>query len=190
LTISPDGSTLFSAGDDARLIVWNLQTAEIAQEFNCSFNGPITCIVSFQLKDSEVVIFVFGCVDGSLHVYRQAGQAVSALRIDIRVRSFMRFSSFMNFYHWSRPTKPPSRISRLIQTLKDWLALVAVTFKFGLLGKTVSDSVLRIHAIHDITGVLTALIPCSPQLDYIAWSVMFFDDGASVVFCYLESHQV
>jgi hypothetical protein len=55
-------------------------TGEKMQEVSCNFHGPVTSIAWMPLTEGNLV-FVFGCVDGSLHVYRRMKGSVG-VRID------------------------------------------------------------------------------------------------------------
>ncbi|KZP07475.1 WD40 repeat-like protein [Athelia psychrophila] len=66
LAISPDGDNLLSGCNDGQLVVWNLLTGERIQDIDCAFNGQISCSVWVDTKET----FVFGCADGSIHLYK------------------------------------------------------------------------------------------------------------------------
>lgn len=53
-------------GNDGQLVVWNLLTGERIQDIDCAFNGQISCSVWVDTKET----FVFGCADGSIHLYK------------------------------------------------------------------------------------------------------------------------
>src|SRR5215470_6735618 len=92
LSISSDGRLLLSGGklrrhcntdsftvyvgDDARVVVWNLQTGELMQQIFCHFNGYIASSAWINIWETHELGFVFGCADGSLHIYRQDRQTV------------------------------------------------------------------------------------------------------------------
>ncbi|KLO04052.1 hypothetical protein SCHPADRAFT_841082, partial [Schizopora paradoxa] len=59
------------------VIVWNLTTGELVQSIQCPFNGAISAVVWIHLRDTKDTCFVFGCADGSLHVYRRKGANLS-----------------------------------------------------------------------------------------------------------------
>ncbi|KAH9928230.1 WD40-repeat-containing domain protein [Amylocystis lapponica] len=69
LTPSQDGTVLLSGGDDAILRIWNLESGELMQEMSCYFHGPIGAITWVDLGEGLDKAFVFGCGDGTLHVY-------------------------------------------------------------------------------------------------------------------------
>ncbi|KAI0948070.1 hypothetical protein AcW1_009672 [Taiwanofungus camphoratus] len=70
ISVSPDGSLLLSDGDDALLVIWNLQSGEKLQEIQCLFHEPISAIVWIELGHGKnQLAFVFGCADGTLHIY-------------------------------------------------------------------------------------------------------------------------
>jgi WD40 repeat protein len=65
--------------DDAVLIVWNLATGEKIQTFSSLFHGPVSAITWIALDSAEGSAFVFGCADGSLHLYKRTDKQVSEL---------------------------------------------------------------------------------------------------------------
>ncbi|KLO03932.1 WD40 repeat-like protein [Schizopora paradoxa] len=75
LAISPDGRLLVSGDDDAVVLIWDLKTGEQIQSISCPFNGAIGAIAWIQFRDSDDSCFVFGCADGSLHLYRRKSQS-------------------------------------------------------------------------------------------------------------------
>ncbi|KLO04064.1 WD40 repeat-like protein, partial [Schizopora paradoxa] len=71
LAISSDGRLLVSGDDAAYVFIWNLSTGELVQSIHNPFNGAISAVVWVHLRDSTDPCFVFGCADGSLHLYRR-----------------------------------------------------------------------------------------------------------------------
>ncbi len=88
MALSADGLTLLSGGetllfivqigfqrrssdDDALVIVWNLTTGEVTQKIPCVYHGPISAVVWININDSLEPAFVFGCADGTLHLYKR-----------------------------------------------------------------------------------------------------------------------
>ncbi|KAF7983513.1 hypothetical protein HWV62_21850 [Athelia sp. TMB] len=69
LAISPDGLFLLSGCTDGQLMIWNITTGERLQDIDCAFNGQISCITWTDTTRA----FVFGCGDGSVHLYRWSG---------------------------------------------------------------------------------------------------------------------
>ncbi|THH06092.1 hypothetical protein EW146_g9717 [Bondarzewia mesenterica] len=69
LAISLDRACLLSGGDDPVSIIWNLRTGENMQEINCVFHGPVAAITWIDLGAGDRKAFVFGCADGTLHLY-------------------------------------------------------------------------------------------------------------------------
>lgn len=94
MALSADGLTLLSGGktfqvhlhgvfthhgqldDDAVIIVWNVKTGELSQKINCAYHGPISAISWIHLDDLSEPPFVFGCADGSLHLYKKGAGGV------------------------------------------------------------------------------------------------------------------
>ncbi|KAH7906571.1 WD40-repeat-containing domain protein [Hygrophoropsis aurantiaca] len=73
VAISPDGKFLISGANDARAVVWNLQTGEMQQVINCAFHGPISAIKWIVTNMAFVHDpFVVGCADGSLQLYEKS----------------------------------------------------------------------------------------------------------------------
>ncbi|GBE85543.1 hypothetical protein SCP_0800600 [Sparassis crispa] len=69
MLVAQDGSLLLSAGDDAVLKIWSLRSGEQWQEIFCTFHGPIGAIAWVDLGGGLDRAFVFGCGDGSIHLY-------------------------------------------------------------------------------------------------------------------------
>jgi hypothetical protein len=67
------------AGDDAKLIIWNLTTGEKLQEISCVFHGPISASTWIQLGDGDQRFFVFGCADGTIHLYGSKDYKVNSV---------------------------------------------------------------------------------------------------------------
>ncbi|OBZ68261.1 hypothetical protein A0H81_12041 [Grifola frondosa] len=76
LAVSPDGAVLLSGADDAVVVVWNLRTGEKLQEIHCTFNGPISAIAWLGTSVTNNT-FIFGCADGSLHLYQRSDCAAA-----------------------------------------------------------------------------------------------------------------
>ena len=94
LCINPDGRTLISCGrysipyvnkiengvtlgEDALVVLWDLETGAQLQDISCPFNGPITVAVWLPAIQGSATAFAFGCADGSIHVYAQLPHQVS-----------------------------------------------------------------------------------------------------------------
>jgi WD40 repeat protein len=72
-----DTLTHIHSADDALLIVWNLSTGEKMQEIQNFFHGAVSAIAWIRSGDTEGGAFVFGCADGTLHIYKQVDNQVS-----------------------------------------------------------------------------------------------------------------
>lgn len=66
-------------GDDALVVVWNLDTGTHLQDISCPFNGPITAAVWLPSAQGSATAFSFGCADGSIHAYVQHHNQVSLI---------------------------------------------------------------------------------------------------------------
>jgi WD40 repeat protein len=64
-----------TTGDDTQVVVWNLQTGEKVQIVSCAFHGPIGAVAWIN-TDGKCSGFVFGCADGSLHLYQRTDRNV------------------------------------------------------------------------------------------------------------------
>ncbi|KLO04086.1 WD40 repeat-like protein, partial [Schizopora paradoxa] len=71
MAISMDGLTLSSSNNDTFVIIWNIKTGEAVQKINKAYHVVISSIVWIVLNDSTEPAFVFGCADGSLHLYKK-----------------------------------------------------------------------------------------------------------------------
>jgi WD40 repeat protein len=97
MCINPDGRTLTSCGnylhppwlmkrliklalgDDALVVLWDLETGAQLQDISCPFNGPITVAVWLPAAQGTATAFAFACADGSIHIYVQHPCQVSLL---------------------------------------------------------------------------------------------------------------
>lgn len=61
--------TRLNPGDDAMVKIWNLISGKAKQEISCAFHGPIGAIAWVDLGEGLDRAFVFGCCDGTLHLY-------------------------------------------------------------------------------------------------------------------------
>ncbi|KAG6372572.1 WD40-repeat-containing domain protein [Boletus reticuloceps] len=69
LAVSPNGSMLLSGGNDSRVVVWNLTSGEMIQEFCVPSAGFISCLTWIYLSNEEEDAFVFGASDGNIYLY-------------------------------------------------------------------------------------------------------------------------
>ncbi|KAF8871220.1 WD40-repeat-containing domain protein, partial [Infundibulicybe gibba] len=70
LKISSDGTTLISGADDGTLAVWDLGSGKRIQIISVIFNGPVSAATWTPLAANSLAeTFIFGCSDGSLHMY-------------------------------------------------------------------------------------------------------------------------
>jgi len=72
--------SLLRVGDDAQVIIWNLHSGELMQQFFCYFNGYVALSVWVNFGEQNDIGFAFGCADGSLHIYQQDKQTVQILK--------------------------------------------------------------------------------------------------------------
>lgn len=66
-------------GDDALVVLWDLETGAHLQDISCPFNGPITVTIWLPAAQGSATAFAFGCADGSIHIYVQQLHHVSPL---------------------------------------------------------------------------------------------------------------
>ncbi|TDL24059.1 WD40 repeat-like protein, partial [Rickenella mellea] len=156
LSVSLDGTLLLSGGDDAKLVVWNLGTGEDIQHISCVVNGAVGAVawITFGTVDSA---FVFGCADGTLHVYRRQCDS--------------QFQFCTTSIAHSGPVEGIAfdRTHRKVATV-------------GGGGPQVWNV--------SITGLLTPVVQTPPHQRFVPRGVEFCDNGASIVVCYLESHDM
>ena len=55
------------------LNVWDLESGEEVQSISCVFHGPVAAATWISMRQVGDKGFVFGCADGTLHVYRRPG---------------------------------------------------------------------------------------------------------------------
>ena len=60
------------SGNDSRVVVWNLTSGEMIQEFCVPSAGFISCLAWIKLSDGEEDVFVFGASDRNIHLYEQS----------------------------------------------------------------------------------------------------------------------
>lgn len=59
------------AGNDSRVVVWNLSSGEMLQEICVPSAGFIGCLAWVKLADRDEDAFVFGASDGNIHLYQR-----------------------------------------------------------------------------------------------------------------------
>lgn len=141
--------------DDAVIIVWDLRTGEQIQSISCPFNGAIGAIAWIQLRDTNDPCFVFGCADGSLHLYRHKSESpvrpvfrrwasVPLMTVHRRLAS----SSFLQSPMQSIKVQSNTYVS--MSFIIDWEVWGEVALRFGSLQRHVSFNVstLRLVSIH------------------------------------------
>ena len=60
------------SGNNSRVVVWNLTSGEMIQEFCVPSAGFISCLAWIKLSDGEEDMFVFGASDGNIHLYERS----------------------------------------------------------------------------------------------------------------------
>ena len=68
-------------GDDGSVKIWNVQSGELKQEIRCVFHGSIGSVAWVDLGCGLYQAFVFGCSDGTLHLYVWDDQTVICMSI-------------------------------------------------------------------------------------------------------------
>lgn len=63
-------------GDDADIVVWDILTGEKVQVIRCAFHGPIGALAWIPQKPGLAPGFIFGCADGSIHLYQRVESSV------------------------------------------------------------------------------------------------------------------
>ncbi|OBZ70602.1 hypothetical protein A0H81_09014, partial [Grifola frondosa] len=167
LAISPDGSVLLSGGDDALVVIWNLTTYEKMQEVKCLFNGPVSIVHWMGTENCGGMSFIFGCADGSLHIYQ---------RVDLNVRTFVwsHYISLMKLFKAAFKFK--SIVVAHDSTVED-ISYDPVHNRVATVGG-------------GIPGVWKLSHSGGPRSQYITTNICFCDKGASIAIFYLESHEI
>ena len=91
LAISPDGTLLLSGGslhilclvhnsfvclgNDSRVVIWNLASGEMIQEFCIPSAGFMSCLAWVKLSDRGEDTFIFGASDRNVHLYEHRKDA-------------------------------------------------------------------------------------------------------------------
>ncbi|KLO04860.1 WD40 repeat-like protein, partial [Schizopora paradoxa] len=152
---------------DACVLLWNLATGERVQTISCPFNGAISAVIWVQLRESNDLCFVFGCADGSLHLYRRHGSK----------------TTFEFVFVFGEAHQGP---------IED-LAFDALHHRVASVGgghpqvwKLSSQGALSSLS----SRVLDPLVQFPPQSERIARSIAFFEGGCNVLVSYLESHEI
>jgi hypothetical protein len=122
---------LLAPGDDALVVIWDLDSGTRLQDISCPFNGPITVAAWLPTVQGSATVFAFGCADGSIHVYVQHPHQVSlSVLPEIQLT--------LNIGRISTPLRPLAmRMEDLLRTslsrshIKGSLALVTALFKYG-----------------------------------------------------------
>ncbi|THH08996.1 hypothetical protein EW146_g8811 [Bondarzewia mesenterica] len=161
LAISLDHACLLSGGDDVVLIVWNLRMGKNMQEINCIFHGPVAAITWIDLGMSDKKAFVFGCADGTLHLYQWGD-----------INSRFEFVSLT--------------IAHNDEAMKD-IAYDPIHSRIATAGGG-SPQVWKMPTADE--GTFTSLVSLPPKKKYISKNIHFCDGGSSIVVYYLESHEI
>ena len=66
-------------GADGRIIVWSTMSGDMQQEILDAFHGSITAVCWLDFDDKKDDGFAYGCVNGTIHVYRFSPERVSRL---------------------------------------------------------------------------------------------------------------
>jgi WD40 repeat protein len=56
------------------LVIWDLESGNEIQSISCVFHGPVSAATWVSRPQVIEKSFVFGCADGTLHVYRRPGE--------------------------------------------------------------------------------------------------------------------
>ena len=75
-TLLLENFSLNCLGDNADVVVWNMLMGEKVQIVSCAFHGPVGTLVWIPEQPGLVPGFVFGCADGSIHVYQRLESSV------------------------------------------------------------------------------------------------------------------
>ena len=62
------------AGNDSRIVIWNLSSGEMLQEICTPSAGFISCLAWIKLADRDEDSFVFGASDGNIHLYQRTNE--------------------------------------------------------------------------------------------------------------------
>ena len=61
------------------LVVWDLETGIQFQSISCVYHGPVSASAWISIGQRNDESFVFGCADGTLHVYRRPSEVFAAV---------------------------------------------------------------------------------------------------------------
>lgn len=185
--------------DDAIVIVWNLTTGEATQKISSVYHGAISATIWISINDSSEPAFVFGCADGSIHLYMRKSAHVSylmAININVTMKSltcslFCCRQSMNSSRWWHAITAPWSHLPST-RCIADWPVLVAAFLESGKFPPQVCCSLLFFtkKIVHSCLGTMTPVSKSEEPRPLVARSVFFCDEGASLVVGYLESHEL
>jgi len=118
-------------GDDALVVLWDLDTGAKLQDISSPFNGPITAVVWLPTAQGSATAFAFGCADGSIHVYVQQPHQVSSFEVLAAELTFHTIRKITRSHPLPVPTVDPLKISLSNSLTAGLLAWVMVLCKFG-----------------------------------------------------------
>ncbi|KAG1858600.1 WD40-repeat-containing domain protein, partial [Suillus tomentosus] len=162
LAVSMHGALLLTGGNDSQIAVWNLVSGEMIQEIFAPAAGYISAIVWVDIDDRGESAFAFGASDGNIQIYERSND-VSAIGALFEIRSTtIGHSGAVESLAWDP-------VHRRLASTGDGLPLVW-------------------NLTPDKT--LTSIISQPDKQPYVARTVHFYDNGASLLVSFLESGEI
>ncbi|EPS96446.1 hypothetical protein FOMPIDRAFT_112900 [Fomitopsis schrenkii] len=154
-----DAEVVLTAGGDARVCLWNVKSGELQQVIREMFHGHVQCVCWVDFEGRKDDGFVFGCANGTLHMYRWSAAKGSYVFVAI---THAHNGRQVNDLHFSAKYR---RVA------------------------SIGDGTPQVWRVDD-KGALSPMVNEPARRPFIGRTIHFCDEGASVLFTQLESHEV
>ncbi|KAG2742115.1 WD40 repeat-like protein, partial [Suillus brevipes Sb2] len=163
LAVSMHGALLITGGNDSRIVVWSLLSGEMIQEIFAPGAGYISAIIWMDFDDHGESAFAFGASDGNIQIYERSNDVLFEFR-----STTIGHSGAVESLAWD----PVHR---------RWSPL-----HLALDARYRPSSMMLII----LSETLTSIISQPDKQLYVARTVHFFDNGASLLVSFLESGEI
>lgn len=167
---------------------------EKSQVISTPFNGAVACMVWIPSSEDTASGFAFGCADGSVHIYNRPDSSVSYSFACVRSRmTLIRFSQ----HEYQYVLQETAHAGPVLDIKYDSLFGRIATVGCGSsqvwscnADRKCTSIIVNDFVVNSPAGSLRAMNPTPTTSHFTAISVNFWEDGASLLVCTLETHTV